>query len=180
MEALQICLKNLDFDEETIEEILELVDNEVDIKELYNKIQYLQQLGCDARIIRIIIEENLLFFTTELQEIEKVIVFITEKGLENEISNLLEVNPDIISVSVETLRRNENLLKMMLPEEKVKNLLRDRAEIFTYHSDYLADRLAFLVKNGLKENIEDILLTQVEILDLEEDEIEIEKLKKKL
>ena len=173
-------LRNIGFDEETIEEILELVDNEIDAKELYKKIQYLQQLNCDARIIRIVIEENILFLTTELEEMEKVISFIKEKGLEEYIVNILEVNPDIISVSVEILRRNEKLFAMMIPEEQLKILLRDRIEILTYNSDYLADRLAFFVKNGFKNKIAKIILTQIELFDLEEEEIEIENLKKNL
>ena len=179
MENLKSCLYNLEFDEDTIEEILGLIDNEIDIKELYEKIVYLQELGCDSRIIRIIIEENFLFFTTELEDIKKVVNFIKERDLKEYIVNIIEVNPDIISISIDTLKKNENLLKMTLSEDKVRILLRDRTEVFTYNSDYLADRLAFFIKNGLKEHIDDILLTQTELLDLEENEIEIEKLKKK-
>lgn len=180
MEELKEFLKKTGFNTEEIEDISELVDNEIDIKELEKKIVYLRSLNCDSRIIRIIIEENILFLTTELEEMEKVINFIKEKGLEEYIDNILEVNPDILSVSVDTLRRNENLLKMMIPENKFFILLRDRIEILTYNSDYLADRLAFFVKNGLKDKINQIILTQIELFDLEENEIEIEKLKKKI
>ena len=69
----------------------------------------------------------------------------------------------------------------MLPEETVNVILRDRIEILTYNTDYLSKRLAYLVENGLKDKIETIILSRIEIFDLEDDEIEFEvkDLKKK-
>lgn len=182
METLEEVLRKIKFNEEEIEDIKEFVKNEIDIKELCTKILYLYELNCSPRIIRIIIEENILFLSTELKEIEAVVNYIKEKDLGEYLEDLLEVNPDLITEPVEKLRRNENLLKMMLSEEKVKTLLRDRIEILTYNTDYLSKRLAYLVENGLKDKIEDIILSKIEIFDLEDDEIEfeVEEMKKKL
>lgn len=182
METLEEVLRKIKFNEEEVEDIKEFVKNEIDIKELCTKIIYLYESNCSARIIRIIIEENILFLSTELKEIEAVVNYIKEKDLLEYLDSLLEVNPDLISEPVEKLRRNENLLKLMLSEEKVKTLLRDRIEILTYNTDYLSKRLAYLVENGLKDKIEDIILSKIEIFDLEDDEIEFEvkEMKKKL
>lgn len=182
METLEEVLRKIKFNEEEIEDIKESVENEIDMKELCAKIIYLHDLNCSARIIRIIIEENILFLSTELKDIEAVVNFIKEKGLEEYLENMLEVNPDLISEPVEKLRRNENLLKLMLSEEKMKVILRDRIEILSYNTDYLSKRLAYLVENGLKDKIETIILSRIEIFDLEDDEIEFEvkEMKKKL
>lgn len=181
METLEEVLRKIKFTEEEIEDIKEFVENEIDIKELCSKIIYLSELGLSSRVIRIIIEENILFLSTELKEIEEVVNYIKEKGLTEYIDNIFEVNPDLISESAQKLRRNENLLKLMLPEETVNVILRDRIEILTYNTDYLSKRLAYLVENGLKDKIETIILSRIEIFDLEDDEIEFEvkDLKKK-
>ncbi len=180
MEDLKIFLKQIGFEKEDIEDISELVNNEIDTKELYKKVEYLKEIGCEARVIRIVIEENILFLSTELEEMKKVISFLKANDLEEYIVNLIEVNPEILSVSAETLNRNVNLIKMMVSDDKIKILLRDRIELFTYNTDYLSQRLAFLVNNGLKEKIGKLILMQIEIFELEEDEIEIEELKKNL
>ena len=54
--------------------------------------------------------------------------FWQEKEVYNHIANLIEVNPDILSVSAETLKRNVNLIKMMVSEDKIKILLRKKTK----------------------------------------------------
>lgn len=176
-EKLEEFLKKIGFENEEVEEILEFANNEIDCKGIYEKIDYLKNLNIDNRIIKIIIEENPLFLTSELSEIETVIEYLKEKGLEEYIVNILEVDPEIINTPVDTLRKNEKLLKMIMSEEKVKLLLRDRIEILTFNSDYLSKKLAFLIENGLKEKITYIILSNIEIFYLEDDEIDIEELK---
>lgn len=179
-EVLSKFLKKIGFDEESIEDILLFSNNEIDIKDLYNKVKYLTDIKCSARVIRIIIEENPLFFTTELEDIEKVINYFIQKGLQEYVSNILEVCPEILSVQVGKIQKNEEILKFLINEDKVKMLLRDRTEIFTYNNDYLANRIRFFVENGLKDKIEKIIITRIEVFELEEDEIDLQELQENL
>lgn len=178
---LKNFLEKLGLKTDEIEDVLELVPNEIDNVELYKKIKYLlEEVKCNLRIIRIILEENPLFMTTELNEIIEMIEYLRKKELEEYILNILEMNPEILSVSVSTLKRNEEILKLVLPEYMIKMLLKDRMEIFTYNSEYLANRLTFLVNEGFKEQIDKIIISYIEIFELDEDEIDIKLLKENL
>jgi hypothetical protein len=53
-------------------------------------------------------------------------------------------------------------------------------EILTYNTNYLEKRLEFFIKNGLKDKIKEIILNEFEAFEDEEDEIDIENLKKRL
>ena len=76
------------------------------------------------------------------------------------------------------LEQNINLLKLVIDnEEYLKIIMQDRAEILTYRPNYLSDKLSFLINNGLKEKILTIIIQNVEIFDLDNNEIDIEKLK---
>ena len=59
-------------------------------------------------------------------------------------------------------------------------MLKIDAEILSFNTDYLEKRLEFFIKNGLKDNIKDIILKYFDALEDEEDEIDIELLKKEL
>lgn len=178
---LKELFKKIGLKEDEIEDILELVPNEIDNIELYKKIKYLlEDIKCDLRIIRIILEENPLFMTTELGEMIEVLEYLKSKELEEYILNILEEDPEILSTSVKTLKRNEEILKMVLPEHTIKILLRDKIEIFTFNSDYLADRLAFLIDEGFKDKIDKIIISYIEIFELNEDEIDLEALEENL
>ena len=180
-ETLIKILEKMGFESEIIEDILAFVDNEIDIKYLYEKVKYLAELNCSDRVIRIIIEENPLFLSTELDEIKAVVNYLNEKGLKSYIVNILEVNPDILSTGVEKISQNEKLLKYVIQDDKkVERLYIDRSEIFTYNNDYLANRIRLLVENGLKEKIEKIIITYPEIFELEDDEINFKELKERV
>ena len=179
--SLTKILEKMGFQNEIIEDILSFVDTEIDIKYLYEKIKYLVDLKFTDRIIRIIIEENPLFLTTELKEVQAVIEYLKEKGLEKYLINIIEINPDILSTKLETICQNEKILKMLINDEnKIKRLLIDRSEIFTYNNDYFADRIRILVENGLKDKIEKIIMLYPEIFELEDDELDLKDLKQKI
>ena len=118
-----------------------------------------------------------MFLLTELDEIKKVIEYLKEKGLEEYITEILEMEPEFVSTKIEVIKKNEEILKLIVPESNIKILLRDRTVIFTYNNDYLANRLRLLVEHGLKEKIARIILNYIEIFDLEDDEIDFEELK---
>ena len=174
---LEKYLESLGFGEEEIDEIMIYAGNDIDIAGIKNKVDYLNSLKCSSRVIRIIIEENPLFLLTELEEVKKVIAYLKEKGLEEYITDILEVEPEFISTKIDVIRKNEEILKLIVSEAHVNILLRDRTIIFTYNNDYLANRLRLLVENGLKDKIAKIILNNIEIFDLEDDEIDFEELK---
>ena len=174
---LEKYLQSLGFEENEIDEIMIYVGNDIDVSGIKNKVEYLNSLKCSSRIIRIIIEENPLFLLTELDEIKKVVEYFKEKGLEDYITEILEVEPEILSTKIDVIRKNEEILRFVVPESNIKILLRDRTIIFSYNNDYLANRLRLLVEHGLKEKIARIILNNIEIFDLEDDEIDFEELK---
>ena len=63
-------------------------------------------------------------------------------------------------------------------EEILKVLLLDRGELLTYKPKYLSEKLSFLIENGLKEKIVKILIEEIEIFDEENENIDLEYLKK--
>lgn len=174
---LEEYLKKLGFNEDEIDEICIYAGNDIDVNGIQKKIEYLYKLNCSPRIIRIVIEENPLFLITEMNDIESVINYFKEKELDEYITDIIEVEPEILSTKIDKIRKNEEILKLVLPDSNIKILLRDRTIIFTYNNDYLANRLTLLVQNGLKEKIARIILNNIEIFDLDDDEINFDELK---
>lgn len=180
MEELGIeeYLNKIGFEKEDIETILEYANNEIDRKILHEKIKYLISLGLDARQIRIVIEENLLFATEDLKLIEENGNMLKQYLDEEEIKNTIETTPEILTVKQGELNQNIKLLKIIISDKESLNIIiQDRGEILTYKPDYLSDKFSFLINNGLKDNILKILIENIEIFDLDNDEIDIEELK---
>lgn len=171
-------LKKIGFEAEEIEEILEYANSEIDRKVLHEKVKFLISLGLEARQIRIVLEEDLLFVTEDFELIKENAAVLTKYLDQEEIKNTLETTPEILTVRKEELERNINLLKLVInDEESLKIVIQDRGEILTYKSDYLSDKFTFLVSKGLKENILKIIIENVEIFELDNDEIDVEELK---
>lgn len=171
-------LISLGFDDEEVQEILVFANNDIDNKELKKKVEYLSSIGCSPRIIRIVIEENPLFMTTELSDVISMVEYLKSLGLQEDLIEILEIEPDILSTSLETVKRNLGMLKMLMNNELLDTLYKDRMEIFTFNPDYLSDKLTYLISNGLKDKIYDIIMCNIEIFEKENDEIDIENLKK--
>lgn len=171
-------LKKIGFEAEEIEEILEYANSEIDRKVLHEKVKFLISLGLEARQIRIVLEEDLLFVTEDFELIKENAAVLTRYLDQEEIKNTLETTPEILTVRKEELERNINLLKLVInDEESLKIVIQDRGEILTYKPDYLSDKFTFLVSKGLKENILKIIIENVEIFELDNDEIDVEELK---
>lgn len=180
-EKLKEYLKSLKFSVEDIEDLLDNLENEIDQKDLHEKIKFLISLKLDIRVIRIIIEENPLFMTTTLNEIKDIVELLESLKLKEYISDILEMNPEILSTSKEKIATNINLLKIIIPEEmKFFEILKERTEIFTYNTEYLEKRLEFFVKNDLKDQIYKIILKYSELFDEDEEDINIKRLKEEL
>ena len=176
--GLDEYLKKIGFDEEEIEEILEYANSEIDRKVLHEKVKYLISLGLEARQIRIVLEEDLLFMTEDIEMIKENGAFLVTILDEEEIKNTIETTPEILTVKKEDLERNYNLLKLVIPdEESLKIVIQDRGELLTYKPDYLSDKFTFFVSEGLKDNILKIIIDNVEVFDLDNDEIDLEELK---
>lgn len=171
-------LKRIGFEAEEIEEILEYANSEIDRKVLHEKVKFLISLGLEARQIRIVLEEDLLFVTEDFELIKENAAVLTKYLDQEEIKNTLETTPEILTVRKEELERNINLLKLVInDEESLKIVIQDRGEILTYKPDYLSDKFTFFVSKGLKENILKIIIENVEIFELDNDEIDVEELK---
>ena len=171
-------LKKIGFEAEEIEEILEYANSEIDRKVLHEKVKFLISLGLEARQIRIVLEEDLLFVTEDFELIKENAAVLTKYLDQEEIKNTLETTPEILTVRKEELERNINLLKLVInDEESLKIVIQDRGEILTYKPDYLSDKFTFFVSKGLKENFLKIIIENVEIFELDNDEIDVEELK---
>ena len=171
-------LKKIGFEAEEIEGILEYANSEIDRKVLHEKVKFLISLGLEARQIRIVLEEDLLFVTEDFELIKENAAVLTKYLDQEEIKNTLETTPEILTVRKEELERNINLLKLVInDEESLKIVIQDRGEILTYKPDYLSDKFTFFVSKGLKENILKIIIENVEIFELDNDEIDVEELK---
>lgn len=176
--SIEEYLKKIGFDKEETEYIMQYANNEIDKKSLHEKIKYLISLGLDARQIRIVIEEDITFVTTELKLIMENGTILKDYLNEDEIKNALEVTPELLTMKKGDLEQNIRLLAILIPDEKVqKIIIQDRGEILTYKPDYLSNKFSFFVENGLKESILKIIIENVEIFDLENNEINIDELK---
>lgn len=176
--SIEEYLKKIGFDKEETEYIMQYANNEIDKKALHEKIKYLISLGLDARQIRIVIEEDITFVTTELKLIMENGIILKDYLNEDEMKNALEVTPELLTMKKGELEQNIRLLTILIPDEEIqKIIIQDRGEILTYKPDYLSNKFSFFIENGLKENILKIIIENVEIFDLENDEINIDELK---
>ena len=171
-------LKKIGFNKEETEYIMQYGKNDIDKKALHEKIKYLISLGLDARQIRIVIEEDMTFVTTELKLIMENGTILKDYLKEKEIKNTLEVTPELLTMKKGELEQNIRLLNLMIPNQtEQKIIMQDRGEILTYKPDYLSNKFSFFVEKGLKDNILKLIIENVEVFDLENDEINIEELK---
>lgn len=177
-EELKKYFEELNYDEGLQNEILEYVDNEKDIESLYEKIKFLNKVGVPGDGIDMIISENPLFLTTTLDTVKNSVNFLKNVNIED-ISRTLEINPELLSTSDKIMSENYKLLKILMSEKNLINLLKFDCEILTFNTDYLEKRLEFFIKNDLKDNIKDIILNDIEAFEDEEDEIDLDELKSK-
>lgn len=175
-DKLKGFLEELKYDENSINDILELVDNEKDIESLYNKIEFLNKNGVNQEGIDIILSDNPLFLTTDIDTVKRSVNFLKNIKLEN-IANVLEINSELLSTSDQIMSGNYKLLKILMPEKEVLSMLKIDSEILSFNTNYLEKRLEFFIKNGLKDKIKNIILNRIEAFEDEEDEIDLEELK---
>lgn len=176
-EDLKKYLENLKYDEGNIDEILSYVDNEKDIKSLYEKIDFLTKCDVNQDGIEIILSDNPLFLTTDLETVKRSVNFLNNIKLQN-VSKIIEINSELLSTSDKVMSENYKLLKILMPEKEVLNMLKIDSEILSFNTNYLEKRLEFFIKNGLKDNIKQIILNNIEAFEDEEDDIDLEELKR--
>ena len=82
-------LKKIGFEAEEIEEILEYANSEIDRKVLHEKVKFLISLGLEARQIRIVLEEDLLFVTEDFELIKENAAVLTKYLDQEEIKYTL-------------------------------------------------------------------------------------------
>ncbi len=180
-EKLKEYLKVLEFEENDIQEILQLVSSEIDIKSLHEKLKFLVSKGLDKTSLKIIIDENLLFLTSNIKTIEKNMEILEKYLSQNEILMSLGLTPELITLQEENLQSNINMLKIIFgSDDEVKEIIINYGEILLYNTKYLEKRFEYFIKNGLKDQIKNYIIEDIELFDLEEDEIDLEDLKKNL
>ena len=177
-EELKKYFEELNYDENFQSEIIESVETEKDIESLYEKIKFLNKTGVPAEGMEMIFNENPLFITTTLETVKNNVNFLKNINLEN-IPRTLEINPELLSTQDKTMSENYKLLKILMSEKDLANMLKIDCEILTFNTDYFEKRLEFLIKNGLKDAIKNIILNDIEAFEDEEDEINLEELKAK-
>lgn len=177
-EELKNFFEELNYSESIQLEILESVETEKDIESLYEKIKFLNKTGVPAEGIEMIFNENPLFITTSLETVKNNVNFLKNINLEN-IPRTLEINPELLSTSDKTMSENYKLLKILMSEKDLLNMLKIDCEILTFNTDYFEKRLEFLIQNGLKDCIKNIILNDIEAFEDEEDEINLDELKSK-
>ena len=162
---------------DSYEDILQYVDDEKDIESLADKIKFLKNNGLENEDIELVLSENPLFLTSNLETVKRSVNFLNSVGLKN-LSQVTNMNPELLSVSDKTMSENYKLLKLLINEKELINMLNIDAEILSFNTDYLGRRLEFFVKNDLKDRIKDIILNNIEAFEDEEDEIDLNMLKK--
>lgn len=172
-EELKKYFDEQEYNEELSSEMLSYVESEKDIESLYEKVQFLNKIGVPKEGLDMIISENPLFLTTTLETVKNNINFMKNIGLDN-IEKLVEIFPEILSASNKTMSENYKLLKILMSEKDLINMLKIDCEILTFNTDYFEKKLEELIKNGLKDNVKDIILNYFDFFD---DEMEIDELK---
>lgn len=173
-EELEQFLIDEKFD--SYEDILQYVDDEKDIESLADKIRFLKKSGLENEDIETVLSENPLFLATNLETVKRSVNFLTSIGIKN-LSQTANMNPELLSVSDSQMSENYKLLKLLISEKDLFNMLSIDAEILSFNTDYLGRRLEFFVKNGLKDKVKDIILNNIESFEDEEDEIDLNLLK---
>ena len=161
---------------DSYEDILQYVDDEKDIESLADKIKFLKKNGIENEDIELVLSENPLFLTSDLETVKRSANFLSSIGLKN-LKQTINMNPELLSVSDSQMSENYRLLKLLIPEKELINMLNIDAEILSFNTNYLGRRLEFFVKNDLKDKIKDIILNSIESFEDEEDEIDLNVLK---
>ena len=173
-EELEKFLREEKFD--SYEDILLYVDDEKDIESLADKIKFLKKSGLENEDIETVLAENPLFLTSNIETVKRSVNFLNSIGLKN-LQQTVNMNPELLSVSDSQMSENYKLLKLLLSEKDLLNMLNIDAEILSFNTDYLGRRLEFFVKNDLKDKVKDIILNHIEVFEDEEDEIDLNLLK---
>ena len=161
---------------DSYEDILQYVDDEKDIEILAEKISFLKKNGLESDEIEMVLSENPLFLTSNLETVKRSVNFLNSIGLKN-LSQVVGMNPELLSISDSQMSENYKLLKLLMSEKDLFNMLNIDAEILSFNTDYLGRRLEFFVKNNLKDKIKDIILNSIESFEDEEDEIDLSMLR---
>lgn len=173
-------IEELKYPEEIAEELIQYVDNERDIESLNEKIKILDKYGVNYDGVEIILADNPLFLTTPVDTVKASLNFLKNIKIDN-LGSLIQINSELLSTSDKTMSENYKLLKIVIPNEReLINMLNIDSEILSFNTEYFERRLEFLIKNGLKDKIKEIILNYFDVFEDEEDEINIKELKDSL
>ena len=157
-DELKKVLKIMRFKNNQIKYILCYINSPINIQELYQKINLLKELNVKNRIIRLAIEENPKFLMADLNEIKKIVNYIKSKIPEKEIKKIIECTPQILTMSLEQLIKNEKILAEFVSEDRIREIYIYRSGILKLDNDYLNYKINLIIKNGFEKNIFKIIM----------------------
>lgn len=157
--------------------LLDMLEGESDLQSLVIKIEILHSEGIDIASLEDSIMEDPWFVVEEPKVIADNIDVLKKYLDKKELNKVLEMNPEYLTVQGNSLEQNIKMIKLLVSPKCFEVLFKAHGEIFTFNSDFLEKRFEFFIKNGLKDKIEELILTKMEVFDLEEEEINLDELR---
>ncbi len=169
-------MASLGVEESFTEYLLMMLEGENNLQSLIVKIEILHSEGIDINALTEELMENPFFIVEEPKVIEHNIEVLKKYIDKKELTKTLEMNIDYLTVPENSLEQNIKMVKLLVSPEVFDVLLKAHGEIFTFNADYLEKKFEFFIKNGLKDKIEELIMSKIEIFEMDEEEINLEEL----
>lgn len=170
-------MRSLNVEDSFTDYLLMMLEGENNLQSLIVKIEILHSEGIDINVISDNLMENPFFVVEEPKVIEHNIEVLKKYIEKDELTKTLEMNSDYLTVPEDYLEQNIKMVKLLVSPKVFEVLLKAHGEIFTFNSDHLVNRFEFFIKNGLKDKIEEFIISKIELFELDEEEINLEELK---
>lgn len=169
-------MNSLNVDGDFVDGLLFQLEGENDLQSLIMKIEILHSENININNIKESFIENPLFLIDEPKTIENNITILKKYLNQNDLNISIEMNPEYLTMQDDYLEQNIKMIKLVVSSETFDFLLKAHGEIFTYNTPFLVERLEFFIKNGLKDRIEEFIISKIELFDLDEEEINLKEL----
>lgn len=169
-------MASLGVEESFTEYLLMMLEGENNLQSLIVKIEILHSEGIDINALTEELMENPFFIVEEPKVIEHNIEVLKKYIDKKELTKTLEMNIDYLTVPENSLEQNIKMVKLLVSPKVFDVLLKAHGEIFTFNADYLEKKFEFFIKNGLKDKIEELIMSKIEIFEMDEEEINLEEL----
>lgn len=167
---------DLNVDDSLVQFIIDMLEGETDYQSIIVKFEILHHEGIDINAIQEELMENPFFVICDPKVVETNLEVLKKYVEPEEISKVIEMNVDYLTIEENHFEQNIKMLKVILPEASFNLLLKGHGEILTFNSDYLEKRLEFFIKNGFKDRLEEFIIGRIDLFDMDEDEINFDEL----